>query len=166
MTAVGAPQPRVTVEAEPPTFVPGQPATFQLTVTNEGTVATTEPVTLTDNVPDGLTLGPLPAGCAATGQAVTRTIPPGLAAGASVRFSLPVVPETQLAGTVHNTVTVSGGGDAGCPLEPRCRAQVDVVVVAMPQPIPTSSPATLLGITMILLWLATARLRRQAASGR
>ena len=135
-----------------------------LIVNNEGTGATTDLATLLDTVPAGLTLGTLPAGCTAIGQAVTCLIPAGLAPGASVTFTVPVVPQPEITGTiVRNTATLSGGGGDGCPPE-RCTGEVEVPVGSVTA-IPTSSPAMLAVLAALLLLLAAARLRGQPRPG-
>ena len=86
-----------------------------ITVFNQGSAATTAPTTLADNVPGSLALGAMPAGCVASGQQVTCTIPAGFEPGASVSFEIPVTPALSVAGeSLVNTATVTGGGDSGC----------------------------------------------------
>jgi hypothetical protein len=111
-----------------------------------------------------MTLGTVPAGCRAIGQAVTCIIPAGLAAGASVTFTIPVIPQPEISGTVvRNAATLTGGGGDGCPPE-RCSGGVEVPVGAVTA-IPTSSPAMLAVLAALLVLMAAARLRGQARPG-
>ncbi len=114
-TPVNAPKLGITKSASPNPFVVGQPASYTLTVTNTGAVATTAVTTVTDTIASTLTLGAMPANCSAAGQAVTCTIAAGLAANASTSFTIPVTPQTAAAGTtIANTANVTGGGDPAC----------------------------------------------------
>ena len=125
---VGVVAPRLVLEktASGTDFTVGVAASYTLRVENTGTTATTAAVTVTDDVPAGLTLGALPAGCAAAGQTVTCTIPAGLANGASASFVIPVTPTAPAtAPGLTNTATVSGGGDPTCPAATaRCTSTV------------------------------------------
>ncbi|MDC8011447.1 DUF11 domain-containing protein [Tahibacter soli] len=115
---VNAPRLTVVKTASASNFVVGVPASYTLTVTNTGSAATTAGATVSDTVPASLTLGTMPAGCAASGQLVTCAIPTGLAVGANVAFTIPVTPTPAASGTtVSNTATVSGGGDPTCPAD-------------------------------------------------
>jgi uncharacterized repeat protein (TIGR01451 family) len=112
---VTAPQLSLTKTATPSTFVVNQAATYTLTLTNIGTAATTATTTISDTIPGGLTIGTLPSGCSATGQALTCTIAAPLATGAPVSFAIPVTPANALNGSsVTNTAGATGGGDPGC----------------------------------------------------
>jgi uncharacterized repeat protein (TIGR01451 family) len=100
-------------------------------VTNTGSVSTTATTSVTDNIPGTLTLGTLPAGCAATGQQVTCTIAAPLAPNTPVSFVIPVTPTAASAGTtLTNTAIVSGGGDPTCPGAANCSSTVDTPVPA------------------------------------
>jgi Domain of unknown function DUF11 len=161
---VGEPRLRLTKQAQPPAFVPGEPASFVLIVNNDGLGPTTETATILDNVPAGLRLGTMPAGCTAIGQAVTCIIPAGLAPGASVTFILPVTPQPEITGsTVRNVATLTGGGGDGCAAE-RCTGEAEVPVGSVTA-IPISSPATLAVLATLLMLLAAARLRGQVRPG-
>ncbi|MEJ2791568.1 MULTISPECIES: isopeptide-forming domain-containing fimbrial protein, partial [unclassified Pseudoxanthomonas] len=111
-------------------FSIGVPASYTLQVNNSGSTATTAVATITDVVPSSLTLGTLPAGCTAAGQTVTCTIPAGLAAGSTTDFIIPVTPTEAAVPEVTNTASVSGGGDPGCPAQPRCENGVTTPVLA------------------------------------
>jgi uncharacterized repeat protein (TIGR01451 family) len=158
---------RLTKTASPATFTPGQPASFTLTVTNDGATATTADATVTDTLPASLVLTSVPAGCAAVGQTVTCTVPPGLAPGASASFVLPVVVSESVigvSGTLRNEATVSGGGDPTCPGEARCNAAVDVTVgPPTVTAIPVLSPAMFLVIVAVVVTFALWRLRRRTS---
>ncbi|MEO5626084.1 MAG: hypothetical protein ABIQ70_08775 [Dokdonella sp.] len=113
---VTAPQLQLVKSAAPTSFVVNQPATYSLTLTNVGSAATTATTTITDTIPGGLTIGTLPAGCAAVGQTVSCTIAAPLNTGAPVTFAIPVTPTNALNGIgVTNTAGATGGGDPGCP---------------------------------------------------
>ena len=130
-TPVNAPQLRVLKTASAPNFVVGVAASYTLTVTNSGSVATTAAATVNDTVAASLTLGAMPAGCTVSGQQVTCSIPAGLAAGASVAFVIPVTPNAAAAGSsVTNAATVSGGGDPTCPAAASCTSTTSTPVQA------------------------------------
>ncbi|HJU40254.1 MAG TPA: hypothetical protein VJ724_11825, partial [Tahibacter sp.] len=130
-TPVNAPQ-LTLVKSAPTSFVVGVASAYTLTVTNTGTAATTAAATVTDTVPASLTLGTMPAGCAASGQVVTCTIAAGLAVNDDVAFVIPVTPTAAANGTtVTNTATVSGGGDPTCPADAtHCASTVNTPVDA------------------------------------
>lgn len=97
-------------------LVKGSPATFTLTVRNEGGARTQGTVTVTDLLPSGLT--PVSATgtgwtCSTSGSTVTCTRSDALAAGATWPAISLVADVTDAApATVANTATVSGGGDS------------------------------------------------------
>jgi large repetitive protein len=119
-TTINSPALTITKTASVTGFVVGTPATYTLSVQNTGTAATTAAATVTDTIPTGLTIGTLPAGCTATGQAVSCTIAAGLAVNATTSFVIPVTPTATAANPVVNTANVTGGGDPGCPGLTRC----------------------------------------------
>jgi uncharacterized repeat protein (TIGR01451 family) len=122
---------QVVKTASSPAFAVGVPASYTLTVTNTGSVATTATTAVVDNIPGTLTLGALPAGCAATGQQVTCTIAAPLAPNTPISFVIPVTPSAASAGTtLTNTAIVSGGGDPTCPGAANCSSTVDTPVPA------------------------------------
>jgi uncharacterized repeat protein (TIGR01451 family) len=130
-TRVIAPQLTVAKTTSTPRFTVGVAASFTLTVTNSGTVATTAQTVVTDTVPASLTLGAMPADCTANGQTVTCTIAAGLAVNASAAFVIPVTPTAAAMPSVDNTAQASGGGDATCPAAARCSSTVNVPVDQM-----------------------------------
>lgn len=93
---------------------------YTLTVTNTGTGPTTAAATVTDVIPDGLTIGSLPPGCTADppgSQTVVCDVAPGLSSVAPVNtaiFVIPVTPTAAAGASVSNTASVSGGGDPAC----------------------------------------------------
>jgi uncharacterized repeat protein (TIGR01451 family) len=131
MTTVSAPQLTIQKTASASSFVINEPASYTLQVTNTGTAATTAVATISDTIPDNLTLGTLPAGCTSTGQNVSCTIPAGLATGTPVSFVIPVTPTSAASGTMlMNSATVTGGGDPTCPAQTRCTSSVTTPVDA------------------------------------
>ncbi|MEP6485066.1 MAG: hypothetical protein ABJB01_11505 [Rudaea sp.] len=131
MTTVSAPQLSIQKTASAASFVINQPASYTLQVTNTGTAATTAAATISDNIPNDLTIGTLPAGCTSAGQSVSCTIAPGLATGTPVSFVIPVTPTAAASGTMlMNTATVTGGGDPTCPAQTRCTSSVTTPVDA------------------------------------
>ena len=150
---VSAPQLLLGKTASPTSFAVGQAGSYTLTVTNQGTAATSGTTTVTDTVPTGLTIGTLPAGCTAAGQQVSCTTTQSLAAAnGTTSFTIPVTAQAAVDGmTVQNAATVTGGGDPGCsastsPLPARCQAQVPVVVVAPALKIDKSASTTAFAI--------------------
>ncbi|MDZ5697437.1 CshA/CshB family fibrillar adhesin-related protein, partial [Chelativorans sp. M5D2P16] len=101
--------------------LPGDSITFTVTTT-VGTSETTEPLTLTDTLSDGLTFtavtapGPFTS-CGAAGQVLTCTLPTSTAPGSyTLEYTATVDADAQ--GTLTNTVTTQGGGDP----DPECTA--------------------------------------------
>lgn len=135
--------------ASPSGFTVGTPTSYTLAVTNTGGT-TTAPSVITDTMPAGLTLGTLPVGCSAVGQAVTCTIDAGLAAGSTAQFEIPVTPTQSAMPAVTNTATVSGGGDSECPAAPRCSGTLETPVSSV-SAIPALGYGSLLILTMLIL---------------
>ena len=88
-------------------------ATYTITVTNSGGLATTGTVTVVDTVPAGLTATAISGtGWACTLATATCTRSDALAAGASYpAITLTVTVANNAAANVVNSVTVSGGGE-------------------------------------------------------
>ncbi|MEO7432130.1 MAG: hypothetical protein ABIR62_08900, partial [Dokdonella sp.] len=142
-TPIDAPVLTIQKTASDASFVVGLPASYALTVTNSGTVATSAEAVVTDDVPAALDIGALPGGCASVGQQIACTIPAGLAAGASVVFTIEVTPTAAASGTtLSNTAGVSGGGDPACPAAARCSSTVATPVNAPLLTIVKSGPAS------------------------
>ncbi|MGJ7520609.1 prealbumin-like fold domain-containing protein [Variovorax sp. LT1P1] len=117
-----------------PNFIVGVPASYTLTLTNTGVFATQAATTVTDSVPATLTLGAMPAGCSATGQVVSCTVPAGLAATTgSTSFVIPVTPLATAVPSVSNTATANGGGDPLCVGTGNCTSTVVTPVLAQPR---------------------------------
>jgi uncharacterized repeat protein (TIGR01451 family) len=90
-------------------FTVGQGATYTLALTNAGSIASGA-VTVVDTLPTGVAfVGGSGSGwtCGAIGQAVTCTLPTGLASGASSAITLSVQIGPAAAPSVTNTATVS-----------------------------------------------------------
>lgn len=104
----------------PATAVVGVPYNYTLNVSNVGQAATPVAATVTDLVPTGLTIGTLPASCAAIpagSQSVVCSIAAGLSNTAPsnvASFIIPVTATAAAGNNVSNTATVTGGGDAAC----------------------------------------------------
>jgi len=97
------------------TPVVGATQVFSLQVTNVGTASTTGGITVTDNLPAGLTFvsGTAPGWvCSAVGQTVSCTSAGVMAPGASVTIALTVTVGAAAAPSVTNTATVATAGDA------------------------------------------------------
>ena len=124
-------------QATPAIFRVGDPASYTITVTNQGSTATVSPITVTDNVPATLLVGAPPAGCVAVGNQVTCTIPAGLAPSTSTSFVIPVTATTS--GVVTNTATISGSEDPRCPAAPNCSSTIDTAVVSQTVLVPLLS---------------------------
>ncbi|MCC6769990.1 MAG: DUF11 domain-containing protein [Gemmatimonadaceae bacterium] len=97
-------------------FTVGQNGTYTLTVSNVGNVATTGPLTVTDNLPTGLTFVSASGtgwSCSATGPVVTCGNPATFAPGATIpAITLTVGVSAAAIPSVTNLVTVATPGDA------------------------------------------------------
>jgi len=149
---VNVPQLNVTKTASPNPFVVGQPASYTITVTNAGTATTTGNITVTDNLPTGITLASAAGtnwACVGT-TALTCTFTGTLAVGANTALTLNVTVGAS-AGSATNTATASGGGDPSCPAAAHCTGtvvvgssvpQLDVTKTASPNPFVVGQPAS------------------------
>ncbi|MDH5823899.1 OmpA family protein [Luteimonas sp. RD2P54] len=90
----------------------GDTLTYTLTV-DVATAATVDPEVMTDTLGDGLTVGTLPDGCAATGQVITCTLAPGAAIGTHT-FEYTATVDLDAATEVSNSVTTSTGACETC----------------------------------------------------
>ena len=88
----------------------GDTLSYRLTV-NVANAATTADEVLVDTLGDGLTVGTLPAGCAAVGQAITCTLAAGAAIGTHV-FDYTAIVDVDAETSVSNSV-VPGSGICG-----------------------------------------------------
>ncbi|WP_213601555.1 DUF7507 domain-containing protein [Pseudoxanthomonas japonensis] len=135
------------VKSGPATAVVGVPYDYTVTVTNNGTAATSVVATITDVVPAGLTIGTLPAGCV-TNPSGSQTVECAIAAGLSnvapdntASYTIRVTPTASAGTSVSNIASVSGGGDPDCAAG--CDSQsVDTTVNAPAIQIAKSGPAT------------------------
>lgn len=129
-TSVDMPRMDVTKTLSNP-FVVGVANTYVITATNNGQ-APTLAGTLSDQIPDGLALGTLPAACTASGQTVSCQVPAGLATGGLVHFLLPVTPLPSTIGQslVNRAMAQSDTGDPSCPVEAHCSGSTDNPVTA------------------------------------
>lgn len=121
----------VTKTADSPSYTPGRPLTYTVTVKNAGP-QDAHAVRVVDPLPTPLT-NPTWT-CEAEGAASACTTPTGtgdidttveVAAGGQVTFVITGTPEAGASGDITNTVTVTpaaGTNDPGC--EPSCQAQV------------------------------------------
>ena len=91
----------------------GQTGNYTLRVENQGALAMTDPIVVTDTLPAGVSVaGPISSGgftCTVAGQVVTCTTADDLAVGASKTITLPATFTT--VGTMVNTATVAATGD-------------------------------------------------------
>jgi uncharacterized repeat protein (TIGR01451 family) len=118
------------------TLTVGDKATYTIVVKNSGTTAqpyfsdTSGTITVSDSVPDNFTLGDIPAGCTAQGQAVTCTSTTVLKGDGSNSWTiaLPVTAKTVGKGIV-NTAYVKGGGSTNCVADKDCPAPVAADIV-------------------------------------
>jgi uncharacterized repeat protein (TIGR01451 family) len=98
----------IVATSQPTNFAPGQLASYLITITNVGSGPTDgSAVTVTDTLPNGVT--PTYCSCAISGQTATWTLA-GLVPGQVGYFVIRVEAAPSAAGTVINTVSVSGGG--------------------------------------------------------
>ena len=100
--------PTITGPTAPP---PGQPAIYQVTITNNGATDSTDG-TVTVTLPAGLALAPtvaLPNGCVATAPGIVCTIGAVGANGGSIGGSFTVIPTTTFSGTIGVAVASVGG---------------------------------------------------------
>ena len=97
----------------PSSFTQSQTGTYNITVTNSGSAATSGTVTVSDSLPTGLTASALSgSGWSCNVSTVTCTRSDGLAAGSSYpAIALTVNVASNAPASVTNTATVSGGGE-------------------------------------------------------
>ena len=94
-------------------FVAGEPGLYELTVNNTGTGPTTEPVTVVDTLPEGMTFVSSQGGgftCDADGQIVECVRTDVVDVRAPITFFLTVLVDEDAPETVVNSVTIGGGG--------------------------------------------------------
>jgi fimbrial isopeptide formation D2 family protein len=112
----------------------GDPFNYTITVTNEGALATSAPVTMTDTIGPGLEFAgtpsmPVSAGSCAppSGSTMTCTITTSLAVGDTVTIVVPARVAAGTVGPVENVVTADSREDplcpnGTCPPPPECAA--------------------------------------------
>jgi uncharacterized repeat protein (TIGR01451 family) len=134
VTPVGeSPELNVVKSSSPGAFTVGQPASYTITVSNTGSVSTFADIVVVDTLPVGITLiGATGANwsCAGT-SALTCTFSGILAAGGNTVLTLNVAVAAS-AVNGNNSAVASGGGDPGCPSQPRCTDSVVVPVGQLP----------------------------------
>lgn len=126
---VNRPQLTLTKSASASSWTVGVAASYTLTLQNTGTAATNDQAMITDTIPTGLVIGPLPEGCSVVGQTVNCTVAAGLFPGASHVFAIPVTPTQPASPGVMNSATAYGGGDATCPAASRCTGSVGPIPI-------------------------------------
>jgi uncharacterized repeat protein (TIGR01451 family) len=120
-------------------FTAGSTGTYNIAVSNSGTLATIGQLTVTDTLPAGLNV---PDGtvalsganaadwaCTAASNTLTCISNTAIAAAASSTFGFTVNIDFAASGNMVNTARVGGGGDANCPIATPC-----------PDPTPPSTP--------------------------
>ena len=128
------PQLKLVKTAGASSFAVGVPSSYTLTLNNIGPVPTSAPATISDTVPATLTLGTMPAGCSASGQVVSCTVPAGLAGTTgTAAFVIPVTPLPGASPSVANTATATGGGDPLCNATGNCTSSVTTPVLGEPR---------------------------------
>lgn len=157
------PLPALTVAktATPASFLPGQPASYSITLSNTGTAATTGSVTLTDTLPAGVTLASASGAdwsCTGT-SALVCTYAGLLAPGASATLTLDVNVDASAA-SGDNSATATGGGDPACPDLARCTASVGVSINHY-HPVPIDARGLLLAMTALFLAVGAGRRRNR-----
>ncbi|MEG3791817.1 OmpA family protein [Lysobacter sp. CCNWLW3] len=90
----------------------GDTLTYTLTV-NVANAATAAPEVLTDTLGAGLTVATVPAGCSASGQVITCTVPAGSAIG-GYNFVYTATVAASATASVSNSVTASSGNCVSC----------------------------------------------------
>jgi len=122
-------------------FTVGQQGTFTLNVKNQGPAPTVGLITLTDNLPVGLTYvsaaGPGWT-CGNVGQAVTCTHPGPFAPNASSAITLIVLVGEAAYPTVNNVASVNTANDTS--LNNNSDSDAVVVRAGTPTPLPTATP--------------------------
>ncbi|MGQ3892899.1 hypothetical protein, partial [Legionella sp. CNM-4043-24] len=125
------------------TVVPGDVIDYSLQAVIS-TAANASPLVLTDTLSAGQTIGTLPAGCTASGQVITCTIPAGTAPG-TYSFTYPATVNQTATISVDNSV-VPTGGSATTPTCTNCTTTHPIApaIIAVSK---SASPAT--GTTVV-----------------
>jgi uncharacterized repeat protein (TIGR01451 family)/LPXTG-motif cell wall-anchored protein len=120
----------------------GAPFNYTITVGNDGSVATTEPITVTDTLPAGITFAGtphVPAGGSCdppAGQVLTCTLTAPIAAGATVQIIVPARALADAPSSVVNIVKIDSPEDVlcpdgTCPPPPECPASTATTIAAV-----------------------------------
>ena len=114
VTLISGPDLALTMTASPDPVKAGSTLTYAIEIENLGPKDTTDPMTVTDELPDGLTFADGGGGgflCSAVEQAVTCTRVDPLDAGSKQSFTLEVTVSATAVPSVTNTATLSTPGD-------------------------------------------------------
>jgi uncharacterized repeat protein (TIGR01451 family) len=166
-TAPAAPDLTVT-KSHSGTFVRGQTGVYTVTVSNVGSGPTTGLVTVTEALPTGLTVASVSAPgwtCTPGTRACTRSDP--LAPGAAyppILVTVNIASDTPSPGT--NSVTLSGGGDSNSANNTATDPTtiVDPTPPIPPTPVPVLPGPMLVVLTLLLLGVCAASLRRRGVA--
>ncbi|CAN7184878.1 hypothetical protein LJR045_000434 [Microbacterium sp. LjRoot45] len=136
-------------------LVTGQQARYEVTVVNEGPTEDPGPVTVIDELPDGLVtrgfdIEGADGACEMSASTFTCTIG-GLAVGQEVTITLTVDVAASASGTVVNTATVNSDAD---PTPSEASASGDVTVTGLASSGGTLAPYLPFGIGLLLLGAA------------
>jgi uncharacterized repeat protein (TIGR01451 family) len=100
---------KLRIESHPTNFVAGEEGRYSLLATNVGSVPA--PVTITDTLPEGVTLLSAPSGCSVEGQTVSCTskapVRPGLPGQVDISVAVDALPDPS---TLKDEAEASGGG--------------------------------------------------------
>lgn len=114
-------------------FAVGTVGTYTMIVSNIGDAATAAPITISDNLPAGLTYASVSGGgwsCGAAGQAVTCSRAAALAPGEVTSFALGVDVANAALPSVTNTAVASTAGESAALLANNTSTDVATVVAA------------------------------------
>ncbi|MBB5381581.1 MULTISPECIES: DUF11 domain-containing protein [unclassified Janthinobacterium] len=133
-TTVSSPSVLVKKVADKATATVGDTVSWTMTAANNGSGATTSPITLSDDLPANLgniTVTPVaPATCAAlVGNKLVCTVPAGLAPNAVAAVTVSAIVSS--GGSLNNTVVPSGPDAPRCAQASDCTAVTDVAVPAI-----------------------------------
>ena len=147
------------------TFTVGVTSTYSIAVFNQG-LASSGTVTVTDTLPTGLAFVSATGttwSCGAAGQVVTCTTAAvvGAAGPFPNNITLSVRPSAAAVPAVTNTAIVSGGND--CNLVNNSTADVTVVALPVPTPVPTLPEWALMCLVTLLCGAGVLTVRRRTA---